>query len=127
MRQKEAHMLAARSIRPAIFIALAAPLALAGCGDKGRKAEAETPTSHAEVSTRLPASDVSDEFLKATAQVAADAVAIPHTEEVVVTPAPAPSVAIPPVGAVPPADNGAAGNAAANMQGAVPPEGANAR
>jgi hypothetical protein len=115
-------MFAARGIRPALFIALTASLALTAC-DKKRKAVADTAVAHAEVETKLPPSAVSDEFLNATALVAADAVSVPHTEEVIVAPGAVAPAVIPPdngAAAAPPPDNGAA-----NAQNMAAPEGAN--
>ena len=91
--------------------ALIASTAVAGCDDSTRSARASTAVSEAEVSTRLPASEVSDQFLLATATVAAEAVSVPHpVAAAVVAPPPDP----PPVApdnamtneAAPPADDG---------------------
>ena len=95
-------------------------IALIGCNDTRRTARASTSVAEAEVSTELPPSQVSDEFLQATATVAAEAASVPHpvAAAVVVPPEPPP----PP----PPQDNAAtnqpapasdtASNAAGNAQ-----------
>ena len=66
-------------------------MALLGCDNGRRTAHASTTVAKAEVSTELPPSEVSDEFLQATATVAADAVSIPHpVAAAVVVPTPEP-------------------------------------
>lgn len=70
---------------------LVASLSLLGCNDTRRTAHASTTVAKAEVSTELPPSQVSDEFLQATATVAADAVSVPHpVAAAVVVPPPEP-------------------------------------
>jgi len=79
---------------------LIASMALLGCDNGRRTAHASTTVAKAEVSTELPPSQVSDEFLQAAATVAADAVSIPHpVAAAVVVPTPEP---LPP----PPSNNG---------------------
>ena len=67
-------------------------IALVSCDDTGRMARASTTVAEAEVSTELPPSQVSDEFLQATATVAAEAASVPHpvAAAVVVPPEPPP-------------------------------------
>ena len=82
----------------AVIGSLAASMALLGCDDNGmRTVEAKTPMAEARVSTRLPPSEVSDDFLLATATIAAEAASVPH-------PVAAAVVAEPPVPAPPPAN-----------------------
>lgn len=71
---------------------LIASIALIGCNDTRRTARATTTVAKAEVSTELPPSQVSDEFLQATATVAAEAASVPHpvAATVVVPPEPPP-------------------------------------
>jgi hypothetical protein len=70
---------------------LIASMTLAACDDATRSARAHTSVAKAEVSTKLPASDVSDEFLLATATAAAEAASVPHPVAVgVVAPPPEP-------------------------------------
>jgi hypothetical protein len=80
-----------------LFLAapLVASMTLAACGDSGRSAKAHTSVAKAEVSTTLPASDVSDEFLLATATAAAEAASVPHPVAVGVV-APPPEPVLPP-------------------------------
>ena len=102
-------------LRRSLFLAgpLVAAMTLAACGDKDRSARAHTSVAKAEVSTKLPASEVSDEFLLATATAAAEAASVPHPVAVgVVVPPPEP----PPAPdnaminqAAPPADSGSKG------------------
>jgi hypothetical protein len=66
-------------------------LTLAACGDSPRKVHAKTAVAEAEISTTLPPSEVSDEFLLATATAAAEAASVPHPVAVgVVAPPPEP-------------------------------------
>ncbi len=60
----------------------AAALTLAGCGEDGRTAEAETPVSEAEVATELPENIFSDQQLQQTADVAAEMAASPSADAV---------------------------------------------
>ena len=60
----------------------AAALMLAGCGEDGRTAEAETPVSEAEVATELPENVLSDQQLQETADVAAEMAASPSADTV---------------------------------------------
>lgn len=77
---------------------LAASMSLLGCEDNDiRSVEAKTTVAQARVSTRLPPSEVSDEFLLATATVAAEAASVPH-------PVAAAVVAEPPLPPPPPAN-----------------------
>ena len=77
---------------------LAASMALLACDDdRMRSVEAKTTKAEARVSTKLPPSEVSDDFLLATATVAAEAASVPH-------PVAAAVVAEPPVPAPPPAN-----------------------
>lgn len=71
---------------------LLASTTLVACDDAKRTARASTAVAEAEVSTELPASEVSDEFLQATATVAAEAASVPHpvAAAVVVPPEPPP-------------------------------------
>jgi hypothetical protein len=72
---------------------LIASMTLIGCNDTRRTAHASTSVAEAEVSTKLPASQVSDEFLQATATVAAEAASVPHpVAAAVVVPPPPPPV-----------------------------------
>ena len=58
---------------------LTASMALLGCdANEMRTIEAKTPMAEARVSTRPPPSEGSDEFLLATATVAAEAASVPH-------------------------------------------------
>ena len=75
----------------ALTSSLMVSIALVGCNDARRTAHASTTVAEAEVSTELPPSQVSDEFLQATATVAAEAASVPHAA-VVVPPEPAPPV-----------------------------------
>jgi hypothetical protein len=79
-----------RSMRP-IFLA-GLPIALltfAACDEAPRSARASTAVAEAEIKTRLPESEVSDEFLLATATAAAEAASVPHPVAVgVVAPPP---------------------------------------
>jgi hypothetical protein len=109
-------------LRRSLFIAgpLIASMTLAACGDSGRSAKAHTSVAKAEVSTTLPASDVSDEFLLATATAAAEAASVPHPVAVqVVAPPPEPVLPPPAPSAItnetaPPAGSGS--NSSANRQ-----------
>jgi hypothetical protein len=67
-------------------------MSLIGCEDAKRSAHASTTVAEAKVSTELPPSQVSDEFLQATASVAAEAASVPHpvAAAVVVPPLPLP-------------------------------------
>ena len=87
----------------ALIGSLAASMALLGCDDNGmRTVEAKTSVAEARVSTRLPPSEVSDDFLLATATVAAEAASVPHPVAAVVVTEPA----TPPANAMPtPPDN----------------------
>jgi hypothetical protein len=71
---------------------LIAAIGLIGCEGAKRTARASTTVAKAEVSTELPPSQVSDEFLQATALVAAEAASVPHpvAATVVVPPPPPP-------------------------------------
>jgi hypothetical protein len=106
--------------RGSLFLAgpLVASMALAACDDASRSARAHTAVAKAEVSTELPASEVSDEFLLATATAAAEAASVPHPVAVgVVAPPPEPPPAADNAmmnGAAPPADSGS--NASGNGQ-----------
>lgn len=80
-------------LRRSLYLAgpLLASMTLAACGDKDRSARAHTSVAKAEVSTKLPASEVSDEFLLATATAAAQAASVPKPVAVgVVVPPPEP-------------------------------------
>ena len=82
----------------AVIGSLAASMALSGCDDNGmRTVEAKTSVAEARVSTRLPPSEVSDDFLLATATVAAEAASVPHpvAAAVVAEPPPPPADATP--------------------------------
>ena len=88
-------MAGTRLVRSIAFTSsLMASMALVGCDDARRTAHASTTVAEAEVSTELPPSQVSDEFLQATATVAAEAASVPHpvAAAVVVPPEPAPPV-----------------------------------
>jgi hypothetical protein len=97
---------------------LIASMTLMGCDDTRRTARASTSVAEAEVSTELPPSQVSDEFLQATATVAAEAASVPHPV--------AAAVVVPPEPLPPPQDNASTNppapasdnvsNAAANAQ-----------
>ena len=101
-------------------ISLAGPLiasmTFAACDNATRSARAQTSVAEAEVSTRLPASEVSDEFLLATATVAAEAASVPHPVAVgVVAPPSEPPAPVAPDNAMmneaaPPADGGSNAN-----------------
>ena len=65
-------------------------MALVGCNDARRTAHASTTVAEAEVSTKLPPSQVSDDFLQATALVAAEAASVPHPVAAVVVAPPEP-------------------------------------
>jgi hypothetical protein len=101
---------------------LIASMTLIGCDDARRTAHASTSVAKAEVSTELPPFQVSDEFLQATATVAAEAVSVPHpvaAAVVVPTPEPLP-LPLPPsnnssTNQMPSAANGTT-DAAANRQ-----------
>jgi hypothetical protein len=95
-------MAESRSIRPLVLAGLPiACLALVACGDAPRSARASTAVAEAEISTKLPASEVSDEFLMATATAAAEAASIPHPVAVgVVAPPPEPVAPMAPDNAV---------------------------
>jgi hypothetical protein len=68
---------------------LIAGASLAACGDKERSAEAETPAAEAEVTTKLPESQVSDQQLQAAAEGAAAVAETPQAAaSVVVSPTP---------------------------------------
>jgi hypothetical protein len=71
---------------------LIASTSLIGCEGAKRTAHASTTVAEAKVSTDLPPSQVSDEFLQATALVAAQAASVPHpvAAAVVVPPLPLP-------------------------------------
>jgi hypothetical protein len=62
----------------ALSASLIASIVLISCDDSRRTARASTSVAKAEVSTELPPSQVSDEFLQATATVAAEAASAPH-------------------------------------------------
>ena len=105
------------TLRRFLFLAgpLVASMTLAACGDANRSARANTSVAKAEVSTKLPASEVSDEFLLATATAAAEAASVPHPVAVgVVVPPPEPAAPDNAMinQAAPPADSGskASGN-----------------
>jgi hypothetical protein len=87
-----------RLMRP-IFLA-GLPIALltfAACDEAPRSARASTAVAEAEIKTRLPESEVSDEFLLATATAAAEAASVPHPVAVgVVAPPPEPPPAVAP-------------------------------
>jgi hypothetical protein len=57
---------------------LIASMSLIGCEAAKRTARARTTVAEAEVSTELPPSQVSDEFLQATASLAAESASVPH-------------------------------------------------
>ena len=82
---------------------LAASMALLACDDdRMRSVEAKTTKAEARVSTKLPPSEVSDDFLLATATIAAEAASVPHPVAAVVVTEPA----TPPANAMPtPPDN----------------------
>lgn len=86
--------------------ALIVSTALVGCNDTRRTAHARTAVAEAKVWTELPANEVSDEFLLATATVAAEAASVPHPV--------AAAVVVPPP---PPPQGNAATNAAAPAPG----------
>lgn len=92
--------MARTSLLPSIAVmgSLAASMALIGCDDVGRRtAHAETSVAKAEVSTELPPDQVSDEFLQATATVAAEAASVPHpVAAAVVAPVEPPHAVAPP-------------------------------
>ena len=91
----------------AVIGSLAASMALLGCDDNGmRTVEAKTPMAEARVSTRLPPSEVSDDFLLATATIAAEAASVPHPVAAVVVTEPA----TPPANAMPTAPDDTATN-----------------
>lgn len=81
-------------MRRSLFLAgpLVVSMTLTACdNDAYRSARANTSLAKAEVSTKLPASKVSDEFLLATATAAAEAASVPHPVALeVVAPPPAP-------------------------------------
>lgn len=92
---------------PLIVVGSASLIALGGCGEGERAAEADTPVSEAEVRTELPEGAVSDEQLQTAADAAANMAASP-TPEVIPVPVPVP------VGnGAAGAGNATAGNAAA--------------
>jgi hypothetical protein len=99
----------------ALASALIASTTLIACNDSRRTARASTTVAEAQVSTNLPASEVSDEFLLATATVAAEAASVPHpvAAAVVVPPRQPPPSDAAANQAAPAAHNasGAAGNA----------------
>ncbi len=102
-----------RSIRPLFLAGLAVvALAFAGCNnDSPRKVHAKTAVAEAEISTRLPPSEVSDEFLLATATAAAEAASVPHPVAVgVVAPPPEPAPVVAPGNATTNAQSNATGN-----------------
>lgn len=76
----------------ALMGSLIVSIALIGCNDARRTARASTTVAEAQVSTKLPPSQVSDDFLQATATVAAEAASVPHpvAAAVVVPPEPPP-------------------------------------
>ncbi|HEY8617219.1 hypothetical protein [Phenylobacterium sp.] len=68
---------------------IASAAALTACGDKERSAEAETAAAEAEVTTKLPESQVSDQQLQAAAEGAAAVAETPQAgTSVVVSPEP---------------------------------------
>ena len=75
----------------ALTSSLMVSIALVGCNDARRTAHASTTVAEAEVSTELPPSQVSDEFLQATATVAAEAASVPHPVAAAVVVPPPPS------------------------------------
>ena len=100
-------------LRLSLFLVapLVASMTLAACDDATRSARANTSVAKAEVSTKLPASEVSDEFLLATATAAAEAASVPHPVAVGVVVPPREPPPPPPDNATmnqaaPPADSG---------------------
>ena len=80
-----------RPIRAGLAAAglLAGAAVLAACGDKERTAEAETPAAQAEVTTKLPENQVSDQQLQSAAEGAAAVAETPQAgSSVVVSPEP---------------------------------------
>ncbi|WP_374470889.1 hypothetical protein [Phenylobacterium sp.] len=68
---------------------IAGAAALTACGGNERSAEAETPAAEAEVTTKLPESQVSDAQLQAAAEGAAAVAETPQAgSSVVVSPEP---------------------------------------
>ena len=99
----------------ALTSSLMVSIALVGCNDARRTAHASTTVAEAEVSTELPPSQVSDEFLQATATVAAEAASVPHPVAAAVVVPPPPSQDNAATNQVAPASDNAS-NAAGNAQ-----------
>ena len=94
----------------AVIGSLAASMALLGCDDNGmRTVEAKTPMAEARVSTRLPPSEVSDDFLGSTARVAQEAGSVAQQVGAAVVAEP-PEPSTPPGNAMPTAPDDTATN-----------------